>query len=349
MLHDLSQRMRLDGELRASEARWRRSSTPPWTASSSSTRTAASRSFNSAAERLFRRGTRAASAQRQCPDAVAVSRKSTTPTSWYLATGTEDYRDRSRSHRPAQGRQRVSAAPVRGKMTVDGATKFTGILHDLSARVRIEAQLREQASLARIGEMAAVIAHEVKNPLAGIRGAIQVIGARLPKDSKDVVMVKEIVSRIDALNDLMKDLLLFARPPQPKPSPVDVATLVAATADLLGGDPALKDVRVSVAGAAPTIMADPELLKIVFVNLLVNSAHAMQERNDSRVARGSRRHVSDYRRRPRPRHPGRRPRQDLRPVLHDEARGTGLACRPRSDRGPSGRSASRVPPPVAPW
>lgn len=43
------------------------------------------------------------------------------------------------------------------KMTVGGAKKFTGILHDLSARVRIEGQLREQTSLARLGEMAAVI------------------------------------------------------------------------------------------------------------------------------------------------------------------------------------------------
>ena len=61
-------------------------------------------------------------------------------------------------------------------MTVDGEQRFTGILHDLSARVRIEKQLREQTSLAKLGEMAAVIAHEVKNPLAGVRGAIQIIG-----------------------------------------------------------------------------------------------------------------------------------------------------------------------------
>ena len=43
----------------------------------------------------------------------------------------------------------------------------------------MEAQLREQAALAKLGEMAAVIAHEVKNPLAGIRGAIQVFGGRM--------------------------------------------------------------------------------------------------------------------------------------------------------------------------
>ena len=70
-----------------------------------------------------------------------------------------------------------------------GERKFTGILHDLSARVRMEEQLREQAALVRLGEMAAVIAHEVKNPLAGIRGAVQVIGGRLPTESREVAVI----------------------------------------------------------------------------------------------------------------------------------------------------------------
>src|SRR5207245_6097530 len=95
-----------------------------------------------------------------------------------------------------------------GKMSIGGERKFTGILHDLTARVQMEARLREQAALVRLGEMAAVIAHEVKNPLAAIRGAIQVIGSRLPKESKDALVVKEIVNRSDALNELMKDRVL---------------------------------------------------------------------------------------------------------------------------------------------
>jgi PAS domain S-box-containing protein len=170
-----------------------------------------------------------------------------------------------------------------GEMSIEGERKFTGILHDLSARVQIEAQLREQASLVRLGEMAAVIAHEVKNPLAGVRGAIQVIGGRLPKEGKDAAMVKEIVSRIDTLNGLMQDLLLFARPPQPKSVLVDVTAVVTTTAELIAGDPALKDVRIRITGSAPTIMADAELLKIVFVNLLVNAAHAMKGRGTIQV------------------------------------------------------------------
>lgn len=162
-----------------------------------------------------------------------------------------------------------------GEMSLDGERKFTGILHDLSARVRMEEQLREHAALVKLGEMAAVVAHEVKNPLAGIRGAVQVIGSRLPRDSKDAAIAGEIVARIDTLNGLMQDLLLFARPPQPKPRPTEVSLLVATTADLLSRDSAIGAIRVEIEGSAPPIQADPELLKVVFLNLLINAAHAM--------------------------------------------------------------------------
>lgn len=162
-----------------------------------------------------------------------------------------------------------------GEMTVGEERKFTGILHDLSARVRMEEQLREQAALVRLGEMAAVIAHEIKNPLAGIRGAVQVIGGRLPNESRDAAIVGEIVNRIDTLNGLIQDLLLFARPPRPKPSLVDVSPLVATTADLLTDDPALSGIEIHVEGSSPPVSADPELLKIVFQNLIVNGAQAM--------------------------------------------------------------------------
>ena len=123
-------------------------------------------------------------------------------------------------------------------MVVGGERKFTGLLHDLSARVQMEEQLREQAALVRLGEMAAVIAHEVKNPLAAVRGAIQVIGKRLPAGAREAAIVTDIVARIDALNQLVRDLLLFARPPRPKPTAVDVSALLAMTGSLMGEEAA---------------------------------------------------------------------------------------------------------------
>jgi signal transduction histidine kinase len=128
----------------------------------------------------------------------------------------------------------------------------------------------------RLGEMAAVIAHEVKNPLAGIRGAVQVIGGRLPQGSRESAVVGEIISRVDTLAGLIQDLLLFARPPQPRPMAVDVSPILSGTAELVNSDPALSAVRIEISGSAPPIAADAELLKIVFLNLMVNSAHAMK-------------------------------------------------------------------------
>ena len=289
MLHDLSERVRLEEELRTSEARWRSvidSAVDGIVVIDGHGRIEA---FNPAAERLFEYQEREVIGRNvNLLMPAPYHEEHDTYLARHLATGVQKIIGTGRE---VTGRRRDgSTFPLHlsvGKMTVGGAPKFTGILHDLSARVRIEEQLREQAALARLGEMAAVIAHEVKNPLAGVRGAIQVIGTRLPDGSTDGLVIREILSRIDTLNELMQDLLLFARPPQPRPARVDVATLVTSTADLLGGDPALRDVSVTVDGTAPPLLADPELLKIVFVNLLVNGAHAMKGRGTIRVSLGT--------------------------------------------------------------
>jgi len=170
-----------------------------------------------------------------------------------------------------------------GEFELDGETHFTGILHDLSRRTELEEQLREATAMARLGEMAAVIAHEVKNPLAAVRGAVQVIGSRLPAKTSDAAIVTEILARIDGLNDLIQDLLVFARPPAPKPARVDLQALLGSVITLLKRDPALADLDVSVAGDVPHALADPNLLKITLQNLLINAAQAQQGKGTVRV------------------------------------------------------------------
>jgi PAS domain S-box-containing protein len=164
-----------------------------------------------------------------------------------------------------------------GEFVVGDERHFTGILHDLSARATLEERLREQTALARLGEMAAVIAHELKNPLTAVRGAIEVIGGRLPADSKETPVVRQILARLDALNDLLKDLLLFARPPQPKLGLVDLRSLLVTVGDLLAQDPAFAHVQMKVAGGSSQVVADANLLQIVFQNLFINAAQAMPE------------------------------------------------------------------------
>jgi PAS domain S-box-containing protein len=163
-----------------------------------------------------------------------------------------------------------------GEMRIGSEPHFTGILHDLTARLALEARLAEQTAMARLGEMAAVIAHEVKNPLAAVRGAIQVIGGRLPADSRDKPVVTEIISRIDALDALIKDLLLFARAPQPHMRTVDVEALIRLTMTFLADDPVFGGLDVAVAGSATPVQGDAELLRIVFQNLLINAAQALE-------------------------------------------------------------------------
>jgi len=171
-----------------------------------------------------------------------------------------------------------------GEFEIDGQKHFTGILHDLSRRTELEEQLREATALARLGEMAAVIAHEVKNPLAAVRGAVQVIGSRLPPKTSDAAIVTEVLARIDGLNDLIQDLLVFARPPAPKPARVDLRSLLDSVIALLKRDPAVADLDVGVSGDVPPALADPNLMKIVLHNLLINAAQAQQGKGSVAVS-----------------------------------------------------------------
>lgn len=171
-----------------------------------------------------------------------------------------------------------------GEVQTEGQRRFTGILHDLSERVALEERLREHTALAHVGEMAAVVAHEVRNPLAAVRAALQVIGGRLPADSQNTPVIGEIITRLDGLNRLTEELLLFARPPQRKPLTVDVSLLLKLTANLIGQDPAFRDLRIDVTGTATPLQGDPDILKIVFQNLLINAAQAMRGQGTVRVS-----------------------------------------------------------------
>ena len=170
-----------------------------------------------------------------------------------------------------------------GEIPNEGDTKFTGIIRDLTDRVNLEQRLREEAGLARVGELAAVLAHEVKNPLAAVSGAMQIIGQKLTsKDDRDIV--DEALSRLDALSAMMTDLLLFARPPAPRLAIVDVMGLIESLISFLRMDSAWRTATCRIEGQGATVLADAELLKVALQNLLLNALQAMDGRGQLTVA-----------------------------------------------------------------
>ena len=153
--------------------------------------------------------------------------------------------------------------------------QYTAIRSDITQRKRAEEQLREQASLARVGQMAAVVAHEVKNPLAGIKGAMQVLLARRAPEDPEVVVMRDIISRVDALNELISDLLLFARPRPPRMGPLSMAAVLREATELMRRDPIGAGVDVVFNGSDVDLVGDGQLMKALFLNLMLNAAQAM--------------------------------------------------------------------------
>jgi len=152
--------------------------------------------------------------------------------------------------------------------------QYVAIRYDITERKRHEERLRETEALTRLGAMAAVVAHEVKNPIAGIRGALQVILSRLPADQRDRPVMGDIISRLDVLNGIVEDLLLYARPRPLRKQPVNLADMVTSTVSLLQRDPAFAAVAVQVTGQPDPVLVDPDQLRIAVQNVLINAAHA---------------------------------------------------------------------------
>ena len=285
MLHDLSARVGLEQQLRASEEKWRAIIDSAVDGIIVINARGEIESFNPAATRLF--GYTEGEVAGRNVNVLMPSPYHEEHDSYlarYLRTG--EPRIIGMGREVTGLRKDRTTFPLHlsvGQITIGGERKFTGIVHDLTQRVRLEERLRDQTALARLGEMAAMLAHEVKNPLAGIRGAVQIIGGRMPAGNPDTAMMKEIISRIDSLDAMMKDLLLFARPPKPKRLPTEIVPLLTATAGLLKQDESAKDVDVTIEGLAPPVPADGEMLKMVFHNLLINGAHAMHGQGRIRV------------------------------------------------------------------
>jgi two-component system sensor histidine kinase HydH len=186
----------------------------------------------------------------------------------------------------------IEASATRGKqdklaslhklLTIEIAVMLESYRESYSEQVRqverdaMTARLREAEQLAQVGQLAASLAHEVKNPLAGISGAIQVMRTNLKPTDPHWPVLGEVLRQINRLDRSVKDLLVFARPKPPQYQRCDVPRTVERVLDLLRKEPEFERIRFeySLPHAFPTIAADEHQLEQLLMNLLLNAAQA---------------------------------------------------------------------------
>jgi len=167
--------------------------------------------------------------------------------------------------------------------------QYMAIRYDITQRKLQEQRLRDQEALSSIGEMAAVVAHEVRNPLAGIRGGVQLLATLFPDAVDGRELIDSIVSRIDSLNVVLSDLLTFARLRDVKCSDLSVRAFLADLSSSLRLDPALCGVEIRMTDVPDDVIAvDVDQFRLVLMNLLLNAAQAMNNTGTITVAVHSR-------------------------------------------------------------
>lgn len=137
-------------------------------------------------------------------------------------------------------------------------------------------QMKEQHRLAALGTMAAGLAHEIRNPLAGIKGAAQLLqGEGDPQQLAEFLQV--IVDETDRLNNVVTQFLDYARPFELRTAPSDLNALVRRTLDLVAAEdlpPALR-IEPDLAQDLPTIEVDPDKVRQVLLNLVHNAVQIL--------------------------------------------------------------------------
>jgi PAS domain S-box-containing protein len=156
---------------------------------------------------------------------------------------------------------------------------------DITGLKKIQAEMEKMNRFSTIAEIASAVAHEVRNPLAGIRTMSQVIDEQLAADAPHKEYTRRIIKQVDRLNELLTDFFTYARPPVPKRRRVPLRRIIEEIKPLVHS-------RLTKNGVAlleeyeqglPEIFADPSQIQQVFLNLFLNSLAALR-RDQGKIA-----------------------------------------------------------------
>jgi two-component system sensor histidine kinase PilS (NtrC family) len=158
-------------------------------------------------------------------------------------------------------------------------------LQDLSQIKKMEAQVQQAEKMATIGEMAAGIAHELRNPLAAISGAVQLLDRESQEDSINKRLFDIILRESDRLDATIHEFLLFSKPVDPKKEWFSLRALAREALETLSQDPEWNPALILDLEIAPDLecWGDPQLVRQVLLNLIANSANACRNMAKGRI------------------------------------------------------------------
>ncbi|MBX3182583.1 MAG: GAF domain-containing protein [Polyangiaceae bacterium] len=166
---------------------------------------------------------------------------------------------------------------VRDAFSPDEAGLFESLAVQIGVVIensRVYLRLQEQDRLAALGQMAAGLAHEIKNPLGAIKGAAQLLSDP-DGGAPDPEFVDIILEEVERLDRVVGSVLDYARPSKSKLGATDVSAVVARTAQLLRAGPSVPvELVTELASELPPVRADAEQLRQVLINLVKNAQQA---------------------------------------------------------------------------
>ncbi|BBA71317.1 ATP-binding protein [Geobacter sulfurreducens] len=140
-------------------------------------------------------------------------------------------------------------------------------------------QMERADRLASVGEMAAGIAHEIKNPLAGISAAMTIIRQDFQEEDPRREIIGEVIEQVNRLDKTVNDLLFFGKPTHPEPAPTDLNDVLRKTLLFALQHKGGKNIekRLELQEPLPLVFVDPKQVQQVVLNLILNAIQAMQE------------------------------------------------------------------------
>ncbi len=159
------------------------------------------------------------------------------------------------------------------------ALAFNNMAQELKKMQNMQEELRKLDRLSALGQLAAEVAHEVKNPLGIIKNSAQILQSSSLDETKKKEIVNFIIEEAERINKVINNFLQFAKPPKTKKQKTDIIEVLNRTIQLVSDTLAKNNIEVvkEYGDSMPSIRADQSQLQQLFLNLILNAVEAMSE------------------------------------------------------------------------